>query len=63
MGKIRMVVTCGEDVVFLTRKDSIKPAQGTKSVLHLDLSSGYTDVYIFKNSSSFIIEILIPYVM
>ena len=30
MGKIRMVVTCGEDVVVLTRKDSIKPAQGYK---------------------------------
>lgn len=29
MGKIRMVVTCGEDVV-LTGKDSIEPAQGCK---------------------------------
>lgn len=29
MGKIRMVVTCGEDVV-LTGKDSIQPAQECK---------------------------------
>lgn len=30
MGKIRMVVTCEEEDVALTRKDSIKPVQGYK---------------------------------
>lgn len=37
--------------------------QGAENILYVDLGSGYLDVYIYKNSSSFLIEIHVLYCM
>lgn len=51
-----MVVTFEEDTAWEGTVESW--ARGAESVLYLDLGSGYTDTHIYKNSPSFIIQIL-----
>lgn len=55
------MVTSGEDTDWEGTAQSLP--RGAESVLYLDLGSGYTDVYMYKNSSSFIFEIPVLYVM